>query len=58
MPFRTEAGIASCTSHQRQRMAKGEGEGEDGASSAFSQQSPPSLPVVLRGNSITSPVTY
>ena len=39
-------------------MAKGEGEGEDGASSAFSQQSPPFLPVVLRGNSITSPLTY
>lgn len=39
-------------------MAKGEGEGEDGASSAFSQQSPPSLPAVLKGNSITSPVMY
>lgn len=57
MPFRTEGSIANCTSHQRQRMAKGEEEGDDGASSTFSQQSPASLPAVLRGNSITSRVT-
>ena len=41
MPFRTEDGIANCISHQRERMAKAEREGEDGASS--SRARPPCL---------------